>query len=148
MTAKASFSPEEWKVVLEGPPSAGMIVVTAARGGMMRESFAMSKAYAEARAQHGESELLDEIVAAKPVIDHTRYHSAAELRDSGLTHLRDAVALLERKATAGELADYRRFVLALASKVAAAHKEGGQSVDPAETEAIQEITAALGTSSS
>ena len=30
MTTKAAFSPEEWKVVLEGPPSAGMIVVTAA----------------------------------------------------------------------------------------------------------------------
>ena len=63
-------------------------------------------------------------------------------------HLRDAVALLESKATAGELDDYRRFVLALASKVAAAHKEEGQSVSPAEAEAIQEITAALGTTSS
>ena len=104
MTSKAAFSSEEWKAVLEGPPSAGMVVVTAARGGMIRESIAMSKAYAEARAQHGESELLDEIVAAKPEIDHTRYHSAAELRDSGLKHLRDAVALLETKATAGELA--------------------------------------------
>jgi hypothetical protein len=94
MTSKAAFSPEEWKEVLEGPPSAGMIVVTAARGGMIRESIAMSKAYVEARAQHGESELLDEIVAAKPETDHTRYHSAAELRDNGLKHLRDAVALL------------------------------------------------------
>ena len=145
MTSKAAFSSEEWKAVLEGPPSAGMVVVTAARGGMIRESIAMSKAYAEARAQHGESELLDEIVAAKPEIDHTRYHSAAELRDSGLKHLRDAVALLETKATAGELADYRRFVLSLAGKVAAAHREEGQSVSPAEAEAIQEITAALGT---
>jgi hypothetical protein len=39
-------------------------------------------------------------------------------------------------------------VLALASKVAAAHKEEGQDVSPAEAEAIQEITAALGTSGS
>jgi len=145
MTSKAEFSPVEWKVVLEGPPSAGMIVVTAARGGMIRESIAMSKAYAEARAQHGESELLDEIVAAKPEMDHTRYHSAAELRDNGLNHLRDAVALLETKATAGELDDYRRFVLTLAGKVAAAHREEGQDVSPAEGEAIQEITTALGT---
>ncbi len=148
MTSKAAFSPEEWKVVLEGPPSAGMIVVTAARGGTIRETIAMSKAYVEARAQHGESELLDDIVAAKPETDHTRYHSAAELRENGLKHLRDAVALLESKATTGELDDYRRFVLALTSKVAEAHKEAGQSVSPAETEAIQEITAALGTTSS
>ncbi len=59
MTTKAAFSPEEWKAVLEGPPAAGMIVITAARGGMFRETVAMSKAYAEARAEHGDSELLD-----------------------------------------------------------------------------------------
>ncbi len=148
MTAKTAFSPGEWNVVLEGPPSAGMIVITAARGGMFRETIAMSKAYAEARAQHGESELLDEIVAAKPEADHTRYHSAGELRDSGLKHLRDAVALLESKATAEEVEGYRRFVLTLANKVAAAHREEGQLVSPAEAEAIQQIAAALGTAAS
>ena len=148
MTTSSAFSPEEWKVVLEGPPSAGMIVVTAARGGMIRETVAMSKAYVEARAQHGESELLDEIVAAKPQTDHTRYHSPEELRENALKHVRDSVALLESKATTEELGEYRRFVLTLAGKVAAAHKEQGQSVSPAETEAIEQITTALGTTSS
>ena len=103
MTTKAAFSPEEWKAVLEGPPSAGMIVVTAARGGMFKETVAMSKAYVEARSQHGASELLDEIVEAKPAMDHTRYHSVEELRDNGLQHLRSAVTLLEGKATPGEV---------------------------------------------
>ena len=144
MTSKAAFSDEEWRVVLEGPPAAGMIVITAAHGGMFRETIAMSKAYVEARGEHGESELLDEIVSAKPKVDHTRYHSPEELRDSGLGHLRDAVALLESKASAEEVDDYRHFVLTLANKVAAAHKEHGQSVSPAEAEAIQQITAALG----
>ena len=148
MTAKTAFSPGEWKAVLEGPPAAGMIVITAARGGLFRETAAMSKAYAEARAEHGDSELLDEIVAAKPQVDHTRYHSAEELRDHGLRHLRDAVTLVDSKATTQERDDYRRFVLTLAGKVAAAHKEGGQSVSPAEAEAIQQITAALGTANS
>ena len=145
MTTKAAFSPEEWKVVLEGPPAAGMIVITAAHGGMFRETVAMSKAYAEARAEHGDSELLDEIVAARPQTDHTRYHSAEELHDNGLRHLHDAVALVDSKATTQERDDYRRFILTLANKVAAAHKEGGQSVSAAEAEAIQQITAALGT---
>ena len=145
MTTKAAFAPEEWTVVLEGPPTAGMIVITAAHGGTFRETFAMSKAYAEARAEHGESELLDEIVSAKPKTDKTRYHSAEELRDSGLGHLSDAMALLEGKATAEECDDYRHFVLTLANKVAAAHREHGQKVSPAETEAIDQITAALGT---
>jgi hypothetical protein len=148
MTDKEAFSPEEWTVVLEGPPSAGMIVITSARGGMLRETLAMSKAYVEARAEHGESELLDEIVAAKPKADHTRYHSAEELKEHGLAHLRDAVALLESKASAEELDGYRRFILTLVHKVADAHREDGQNVSPAEADAIQEIAAALGSTSS
>ena len=144
MTTQDAFSPEEWKVVLEGPPAAGLIVITASHGGTFRETFAMSKAYAEARAEHGESELLDELVSAKPKVDHTRYHSPEELRDSGLGHLRDAMTLLESKATAEERDDYRRFVITLANKVAAAHSEHGQSVSPAEEQAIQQITEALG----
>src|SRR5215467_8886102 len=113
--------------------------------GTFRETVAMAKAYTEARAQHGESELLDEIVAAKPKTDRTRYHSPEELKDHGLAHIREAVALLESKATTEERDDYRQFVLNLANKVAAAHREGGQSVSPAEVAAIQEITTALGT---
>jgi hypothetical protein len=148
MTTKAAFSPEEWKEVLEGPPSAGMIVITAARGGTFRETYAMSKAYIEARAQHGASELLDEIVAAKPQLDHTRFHSPEELREKGLEHVRNAVGLLEGKATPQEVDDFRRFVLTLAGKVAAAHREGGQSESPAESQAIQEIATALGASGS
>jgi hypothetical protein len=148
MTSKGAFSPEEWTTVLEGPSAAGMIVITAAHGGMFRETVAMSKAYTEARAQHGESELLDEIVSAKPKMDHTRYHSPQELRDQGLAHLRNAMALLDSKATATERDDYRHFVLNLANKVAAAHREEGQSVSPAEAVAIEDITAALGTAGS
>ena len=145
MTNKASFTPDEWTLILEGPPSAGMIVLTAQRGGSFRESFAMAKAYVEARKHHGESELLDEIVAAKPEHDHTRYHSAEELKQAGLGHLRDAVAVLEQKATPEEAEDYRHFVLNLAEKVANAHREGGQNVSDAERAAIQEIADALGT---
>jgi len=72
MSGKADFTAEEWQVVLEGPPSAGMIVVTAQRGGTLRETIAIAKSYLEARKQHGESQLLDEIVSAKPEMDHTR----------------------------------------------------------------------------
>jgi hypothetical protein len=148
MTTRADLSPDDWKVVLQGPPAAGMIVITAARGGTLRETYAMSKAYAQARAQHGASELLDEIVAAKPEMDHTRYHSAEELRDDSLEHLHEATAVLTGKATTEELDDYRHFVLDLARKVAAAHREEGDSVSPAEAKALQEIAAAMGTTAS
>ena len=144
MTGKADFSEQEWKAVLEGPPSAAMIVMMAQRGGTFRETIAIAKAYAEARQHHGESELLDEIVAAKPKADHTRYHSPEELRQHGLQHLRDAVELLGQKATPEELEDYKRFVLTLADKVANAHREHGTSVSQAEQAAIDEIAASLG----
>jgi len=144
MTGKADFTAQEWDVVLEGPPSAGMIVVMAARGGTFREILAIGKAYAEARKQHGESQLLDEIAAARPEVDHTRYRSPEEFKQHGLQHLRDAVELLERKATPDEVEGYRRFVLTLANKVASAHREGGAVVSDAERAAIEEISASLG----
>ena len=143
MTTKADFTAEEWDILLEAPPSAGLIVVTAQRGGTLRETLALARAYAEARQQHGESELLDEIVAAKPERDHTRYHSVEELKQHGLQHLRDAIELLERKATPVEVEEYRRFVLNLADKVAHAHREAGQAVSEAERAAIEDIAASL-----
>ena len=148
MTGKADFSAEEWELVREAPPGAGMIVVMAERGGAIRESFSMAKAYAEARQQHGESELLDELVSAKPKVDRSRHGSFAELKEHGLQQLRDAVAVLEGKATTEEVDEYRRFVLTLTERVAAAHKEGGEQVSDAERAAIDEIASALCSSSS
>ncbi len=143
MTKSSDFTPEEWELVLEAPPTAGLIVVTAQRGGSLRETFAMAKAYAEARQEHGESELLDEIVAAKPKRDHTHFHSFDELKQHGLQQLRDVIALLSQKATAAEVDDYRQFVITLANKVAHAHREGGQEVSDAEQAALDEISASL-----
>jgi hypothetical protein len=143
MTTKSDFSTEEWQLVLEAPPSAGMIVVTAQRGGTFRESIAMAKAYVEARKEHGESELLDEIVAAKPERDHTHYHSPEELKQHALQHIRDSVALLEGKATPAEVDEYRKFIVTLSHAVASAHREHGQDVSEAEQGAIDDITAAV-----
>jgi hypothetical protein len=143
MTSKADFAPQEWELVLHAPPTAGMIVITAQHGGTFRETFAIAKAYVEAREQHGASELLDEIVAAKPKMDHTRYHSPEELKEHGLGQLHEAVTLLEGKASPEEVESYRRFVVTLAEKVAHAHREDGADVSPAEQGAIDEISASL-----
>src|SRR5437868_1780118 len=146
MTGKADFTEQEWETVLEAPPSAGVIVLSAQRGGTFRESIAMAKAYVEAREQHGESELLDEIVSAKPQVDHTRYHSYDELKQAGLERIRQAIDLLQQKGAADEVEGYKRFILTLAEKVANAHREGGQNVSDAERAAIDEIASAMGTS--
>lgn len=146
MTGRSDFSPEEWELIVQGPATAGVIVVTAQRGGTFRETFALTKAYVEARQHHGESELLDEIVSAKPELDHTRYGSAEELREHGLQRIRDAVALVEQKASQAEADAYKRFVLSLADRVAHAHREGGgDAVSDSERAALDEVAEALGT---
>jgi hypothetical protein len=144
MTGSADFTAEEWEVVREGPTSAGMVVSTAQRGGTFREAIAMAKAYGEARKEHGDSVLLDELVSSKPEMDHTRAHSPDEAKEHGLGRIREAVALVERKATAEEVGDYRRFVISLANRVAGAKKEGDGAVSDAEAAAIAEVTDALG----
>ena len=144
MTGKTDFTLEEWELVLVGPPNAGLIVVTAQRGGVFSETFAIGKAYAEARRLHGSSQLLDEIVGARYDRRHTRYRSGAEMKRGGLQNLRDAIALLEQKAAPGELAAYKRFVLTVVDKVASAHREGDTEVSDSEKAAIDEIAAALG----
>ena len=144
MTGKNDFTQEEWDTVLKGPPAAGLIVASAARGGTFKESFAIAKSYTEARQQHGSSELLDAIVSARPEVDFHAYHSYDEIERAGLEHVRDAVKVLETKATPDELNDYRRFVLTLSEHVANAHREGGTAVSHAEQAAIAEITTALG----
>jgi hypothetical protein len=148
MTTHADFTEEEWETVLEGPTSAGMIVTTAERGGTFREVMAMAKAFAEARQDHGASELLDEIVGHKPETDRTKAHSKEEVREHGLQNIRDGVALVADKATAEELGDYRLFVVTLAKKVAGAKKEKGSEdgISAAEASAIAEIETALGAS--
>jgi len=130
VTGKADFSEAQWAQVLEGPPSAGMLVMASQRGGTLRESFAMAKAYTETRKQHGQSELIDEIVSARPKMDHTRYHSPDELRTACLGHLTEAVGVLEGKASPADVVEYKQFVVAVAEKVAAAHREGGQAHGP------------------
>jgi len=144
MTGSADFTAEEWDVVREGPTSAGMIVSTAQRGGTFREVFAMAKAYTEARKEHGDSALLDELVSSKPEMDHTKSHSPEELKEHGLQRIREAVALLEQKATVEEIGDYRLFVISLANRVAGAKQEGDEAISEAESTAIAEITQALG----
>lgn len=146
MTTKAAFTDEEWDTVLEGPTSAGMVVTTAERGGTFRETFAMAGAYADARKEHGASELLDEIISHRPKTDRIKAHSKEELKDGYLDEIRAAVALVTEKATQAELGDYRLFVVSLAKKVAHAKKEKGSEdgVTPAEAAAIAEIEGALG----
>jgi len=144
MTAKSDFTPDEWKLIQEGPATAGMILISAESGGTFRETFALARAYTDARKKHGESELLDELVAGKPEFDRHRYKTTEELHDEGMKQIGEAVTLLRSKATPDEVAAYSAFVLSAASNVAAAHKEHGEAVSEKEQAALDALHAQLG----
>ena len=148
MTGEADFTSEEWDLLLVAPSTAGMIVITAERGGQFRESISMAKAYAEARKEHGDSQLLDELVSAKPKVDSERFRSAQERKQHGLQLLHEAAELLDRKATRQETDEYKAFVNGLAKGAADASKAGflglrGKRVSDAERSAIEDIAYAL-----
>jgi len=142
MTGKSAFTEQEWDLLREAPANAGLLVVTADGGGTFRETYALAKAYADARKEHGASEFLDELVAAGPKRG-PRAHSNEELHGKALGELRDAADLLRAKATSEDLESYRKFVLALAERVAEAHKEGGQAVSEREQAVLGEIEGSL-----
>ena len=142
MTAKSDFSDEEWHLILEAPPSAGMIVVTAQHGGRserpspwprptLRPASSMVRASFWMRS------------CRRNLSGITRTTTPDELKQQGLQHLRQSVEVLERKATPVEVDEYRQFIVNLTHKVAAAHREHGQEVSDPEQAAIEEITAAL-----
>ena len=149
MASKADFDAEQWQTVTEGPALAGMIVISAQRGGTIRESMGMARAYQAAREQHPGGDLLSEIVTSPPSIQG-KFQSAEQLRSEGTQRIRDAVALFEDKAP--EEADaYRGFIVAVAERAAEATKSGdvlgigGERVSDAESAALDEIAAAAGT---
>ncbi len=148
MTAKAEFNAEEWSVVAGAPLLSAMMVIAAERGGSVRESVAVAKAYGEAREQY-EGELMSALLATPPATAVQRPDGPADLPEQARSALREAVAILERVATEDEVVEYKRFVYALAESVASAHKEGGflgigakrTPISEAEQAALDEIAA-------
>jgi hypothetical protein len=152
VTSKADFNAEDWSTVVDGPLYAGLRVIAAHRGGTLRETLAMGRVYQEARAQQGTSPLLDELIKSPPAIDPEQVKAAGgDIGPVAGDHLRRAMQILESNATAEETDAYKTFVMSVAQAVAAAHKEGGflgiggTRISEAEDQALDEISAALGT---
>jgi hypothetical protein len=123
MTEKAAFNAEEWSKVVEAPALAALTVIAADRGGTVRESLSLGRAYSEARRDG--SGLLQEIVSTAPQVDPNDLKDRSALPQRAEKSLREALRVLEEKATPEEVEAYREFVLKVAETVARAHKEGG-----------------------
>ena len=149
MTTKADFDAAEWEQVVQGPAIAGLIVVTAQRGGAVREAIAIGKEYVEEAREH-QGELIGEIAEKPSRLSHKEFSSPQALHTEGLGRITQAVEILKAKATPDEVDAYGRFVLAVAQRAAAADKSGGTlgiggvEVSEAENQALDEIAAAVG----
>ena len=148
MTTKTEFNAEEWERIAQAPAVGALSVVLADRGGSIRESIALAKAYAEAR-RDSSSELIEQLVASPPRLDPTSVGPPDQLREQLPQRVSDAARLVEERATPEEAEEYRDFILRLADVVAHAHKEGGvlgiggKEVSEEEQAAVDQLAATL-----
>jgi hypothetical protein len=124
MTTKAAFNAADWSVVTAAPALTGLLMVAAGRGGTVRESVALSRAYAQAR-EAGAGQLLTEVLETPAQVRPPAHRSGDEAASYVFGQLREAIRLLDLTATPEEVAEYKRFVYGVAEAVANAHKEGG-----------------------
>lgn len=149
MTTKAVFNAEEWADVISAPAMTAMSVVAADRGGTLRESVSMARAYTDAR-REVTTELMRDLITSPPVLDPSTFQPGGDAIRQASARLRHGIELLEGKATPEEVDEYKRFALDLADTVARAHKEGGflgiggRQVSDAEQRALDAIAATLG----
>lgn len=160
MTNKASFTPDEWKVLSQAPTMAGLVVVAASPSGplgVIQESIAVGKILADAKAQTSSSELLNALVADLATPEGRQTLQASELRGKSpdqiksyaLDACRKAAALLDQKAPADSPA-FKRWLQTIGQKVSEAAREGGflgfggTQVSEQETTALTDLRKSLG----
>jgi hypothetical protein len=146
MATKADFNADEWSKLVEAPLLAGMRVSGASGGGKIREAVAVAKVYGEARTQHGDSALLDEIVGSPPGVEQTG--PGDDPAAVVAARLKEALRIVDEKSPADSDA-YRSFIVAVARGAAEAHKEGGfigiggRKISEEEAAALDEIQAVV-----
>jgi len=149
MTEKSEFDAEEWELISSAPSIAAMYVITSEKGGALRESMAVGKAYAEARDASTGAALVDEIVLSVNAVSPNEFSSKEDFQAEAVSRVADAKRTLAAKAGAEEVDAYRDFVLAVVQRVAEADKSGGflgiggERVSEHEQAAIEEIRTAL-----
>jgi hypothetical protein len=138
MATKASFTPEEWILLLQSPMVAGMIVSAADPNGLfglLKESFAAGGALVQANADLGSNPLVKAVAA-----DFTTAEGRTAARDGvkarlargtpgevkarSLETLRQVAALLAAKAPEDAVA-FKAWLTDTAQRVAGAANEGG-----------------------
>ncbi|MFN8483126.1 MAG: hypothetical protein U0768_08785 [Anaerolineae bacterium] len=158
MPVKDSFTPEEWKMLLQGPMTVGLAVSAASPSGpigISKESYAIAKSLAAVK-QAGSSNALVQAVAEELVQDHNaakpddiKGKSPAEVVGQAAALLGQMSGMLSEKGSA-DGPGFKEWLIGIAAAVAHAAKEntsfgfGGVEVSDAEKAAVAQLAEALG----
>lgn len=163
MTTKIDYTLDEWWALQEVPLLVGVAVLYASpssTGGVMREILASATAVANAGQMFPDNELIQALLTPDedskilkpppPITAGTsRQERAEQLRKETLAKCQRVANVLDAKATAREIREYKMWVMAIGGEVAAASREGGmfgigaKTITDAEIALLQEIANAL-----
>ena len=161
MANKASFTPQEWVLLLQSPMMAGMAVSAAEPSGlfgMLQESFATGKLLVQATSDTSANELVRAVAADYATAEGRKAASEGlkaelgggkpgDIKAKALDALRQAAALVAAKAPGA--AAYKAWLAQISRNVAEAANEGGflgfggVAVSEAEKATLAEIATAL-----
>jgi hypothetical protein len=162
MTDKSTFTPEEWKLLLESVMMAG-IAVTAAEPsglwGLLKESFASGSVLMSAKTDPGSNQLVKAVVADFETADGRNItrdglkkeltgSKPGEIKAKCIETLRQAGAVVDAKAP-GDAGAFKGWLHQISQHVAEASTEGGflsfggVPVSEAEKATLNEISSAL-----
>ena len=161
MADKASFTPDEWKVLLESVMAAGIAISAAEPSGLwglLKESFAGGAKLAKSKTDPTANALIKAIVGDFNTTDGSAARDALksklagnkpdQAKDKCIETLREAAAIVDAKAP-NDSASYKVWLQQISQHVAEAAKEGGflgiggVPVTDAEKATLNEITNAL-----
>ena len=163
MADKATFSKDEWSLLLKSPMNAGMAITAAEPSGLwglLKESFAGSAELAHAATDPNANALVKAVVtdfttsegravARDGLKAEFANSQPAEIKTKAIDSLRQVAAVLNSKAP-GDAAAFKGWLRQIGQKTAEAASEGGSlfgggvQVSEAEKATLGEISTALG----
>lgn len=158
MSVKDKFTPDEWKSLLKAPMLAAYAVAGSApskQEEFVREMAAVADGIVEGEGRASKDSLLGAVIAdiianaEDEQRGQTEKLTLEEVKGRTLDTCRAVAAALESKLVPEEAYEYKRWVLVVAEKVAAAAKEGGifgfggEQISGSEVATINEIGEAI-----
>ncbi len=157
MSTKRDYTDSEWKAIASAPAAAGLLITLSdASGpiGVVKEGMAVTRAVTDASGTdlpEVVSALVEEVRsgALRPELPSLPLTDAAQAKAVLMEAIKAAVAAVDAKSPT-EVVAFKTWLVATATKVAQASKEGGflgfggTQVSAAEQAALNELAGALG----